>query len=115
MTCYQHSLIDMSGSLSNGKCISLDALLLDLFFVPHHNWQLKEVVSVSWKAPTTPCVKVNTNESVIGNHGACGGLFWDHLGTSLGAFTCNLGSCYVFNAEVHGFILAWRMLPRGGG
>jgi len=101
-----HCLIGTSGSLSSGKCIALDALLIDLFLVPHHNRQIREVVSVCKKAPTAFWVKVNTDGSVIGNHGAYGGFFLDHLGTFFGAFTCNLGSCSVFIVEVHGFILA---------
>jgi len=96
----------MSGSLSTGKCIASYAPLLDLFLVPHHHRRIREVVTVCWKAPTAPSVKVNTDGSVIGDHGACGGLFRDHLVTFLGAFTCNLGSCSVFTAEVHGFIQA---------
>jgi len=81
-------------------CTAVDAPLLDLFRVPHHHRLIKEVVSVGWKAPTAPWVKVNTDGSICDTHGACGGLFRDHLGTFLGAFTCNMGSCSVFKAEV---------------
>jgi len=35
-----------------------------------------------------------------------GGLYRDHLGTFLGDFACNLGSCSVFDAKVSAFILA---------
>ena len=59
-----------------------------------------------WKVPSSRWLKVNIDDSVIGNHGACGRLFRDHLGTFLGAFTCNLGTTFVFTAEVYGFILA---------
>jgi ribonuclease HI len=72
------------------------------------------VVSVSWKVPTAPWVKVNTDGFVIGNHGAGGGLFMDNLGTFHCAFTCNLGSCSVFTAEVHGFILALEYVAQRG-
>jgi len=91
-----HSLIGLSGGLSTGKCIVVDANLPYWFRVPHHRRLIKEVVSVCWKAPTAPWVKVNTDGSVIDKHGTCGGLFRDHLGTFLGAFTCNLGRCSVF-------------------
>lgn len=109
-----HSLIGMSGFLSTGKCIDSDAPLLDLFFVSHHNRQIREVVSVCWKAPSVPLLKVNTDGFVIGNHGACGGLFRDHLGTFLRAFTSNLGSCSIFTAEVHGFILDMEYAAHNG-
>jgi len=59
-------------------------------------------------------VKVNTDGSVVANHGACGGLFRDHLGTFLGAFTCNLGGCSVFEAEVSGYILALEYAAQHG-
>jgi len=109
-----NSLISLSGSLSSSKCIVLDAPLLDLFLVPHHHRRIKEVVAVCWKAPTTPWVKVNTYGSVYDNHSACGGLFRDHLGTFLGAFACNLGSCSVFSTEVYGFILALKFAVQRG-
>jgi len=76
-----HSLIGLSGGLSTGNCIAADAPILDLFRVPHHCRFIKEVVLVCWKASTAPWVKVNTDGSVVANHGACGGLFRDHLGT----------------------------------
>jgi len=63
---------------------------------------------VRWKALSAPWLNVNTDDSVIGNHDACGGLFRDHLGTFLGAFTCNLGSSSVFHTEAHSFILAMK-------
>lgn len=110
-----HSLIGMSGFLSTGKCIDSDAPLYDLFFVSHHNRQIREVVLVFWKAPSVPLLKVNTDGFVIGNHGACGGLFRDHLGTFLHAFTCNLGSCSIFTAEVHDFIRDMEYAAHNGG
>jgi ribonuclease HI len=61
-----------------------------------------------------PWVKVNTNESVCDTHGACGGLFRDHLGTFLGAFTCNMGSFSVFEVEVFGFIIALEFAAQHG-
>jgi len=109
-----HSLVGMSGNLSTGKCIGSDAPLLDSLLVTQHNHQIREVVSVGWKAPSAPWLKVNSNDSVIGNHGACGGLFRDHLGNFLGAFTCNLGISFVFTVEVHSFILAMEYAAQNG-
>jgi len=109
-----HSLVGMSGNLSTGKCIGSDAPLLDSLLVTQHNHQIREVVSVGWKAPSAPWLKVNSNDSVIGNHGACGGLFRDHLGNFLGAFTCNLGISFVFTVEVHSFILAMEYVAQNG-
>ncbi|KEH22494.1 hypothetical protein MTR_7g451490 [Medicago truncatula] len=80
--------------------------LLDSFSVSSHRRQIREVLSVKWKAPSAPWLKVNTNGYVIGINDACGSLFRDHLDSFLGAFTCNLGTCSVFTAEVHAFILA---------
>lgn len=75
---------------------------------------LKEIVTVCWKPPTAPWVKVNTDGSVSASNGACGGLFRNHLGTFLGAFTCNLGRCSVFEAEVFGYILAIEFAAHHG-
>ena len=49
-----------------------------------------------------------------GPYDACGGLFHDHLGTFLGAFTCNLGRCSVFDAEVSGYSLALEYAAQHG-
>jgi len=69
---------------------------------------------VKWKVPSAPWLKVNTDGSIIGNYGACGGLICDHLGSFLGAFTCNLRTCYVFTAEVHAFILPLEYAAQHG-
>jgi len=109
-----HSLIGMSGNLFVGKCVASDFPLLDSLSVSHHHHQIREVLSVKWKAPSTPWLKVNIYSSIIGNHGVCGGLFRDHLGTFLGAFACNVGICSVFTAEVHAFILAMEYVAHHG-
>jgi len=109
-----HSLIALSGEFSTSKCTAADAPLLDLFRVPHNRRLIKEVVFVCWKAPMAPCVKVNTNGSIRDTNGACGGLFRDHLGTLLGAFTCNMGSCSIFDAEVLGYIIALEFAAQHG-
>lgn len=100
-----HAFIGLSGAVSTGKCIAADAAILDAFRIPPHRRSMREIVSVCWKPPSAPWVKVNTDGSVLNNSGACGGLFRDHLGTFLGAFVGNLGRCSVFDTEVSGFIL----------
>jgi len=112
----EHSLISLSRKLSTGKCIASDAPMLDSLLVSHHHCHIRKVVSVCWKAPSALWIKVNIDGFVIGNHGACGGLFHDLLGTFLGAFTCNLGTSFVFTTEVHMVLFwLWSMFPRMGG
>lgn len=100
--------------MSNGKCIPSDGPLLDSFSVSAHNIRMSNIIPVIWKAPSSLWLKVNTDGSVIGNHAACGGFFRDHLGSLLGAFTCNLGNDSVFNSEVMGFILALEFAAQNG-
>jgi len=109
-----HSLIGMSGNLSVGKSVTSYSSLVDSFSVSYHHRQIREVLSVKWKTPSTPWLKVNTDGSVIGINDACGGLFRDHLGSFLGAFTCNLGTCSLFTAKVHAFILALEYAAHHG-
>ena len=109
-----HADISLSGNISGGKCIASDAKLLDAFSVSPHNRCVRDILLVSWKAPSAVWIKVNTDGSVIGTHAACGGLFRDHLGTLLGAFACNVGLSTVFNAEVHAFLLALEYAAQHG-
>jgi hypothetical protein len=44
-----HASISMSDNISGGKCIAVDAKLLDYFSVSLHNRQLRDVFLVSWK------------------------------------------------------------------
>ena len=101
-----HAAICFSGNISTSKCIASDANILDAFSVSSHNRRVRDILMVSWKAPTAPWIKVNTDGSLIGTHAACGGLFHDHLGSLLGAFSCNIGHYTVFYAEVYAFLLA---------
>ena len=98
--------ISFSGNISTGKCIASDGYILDAFSVSPHNRRVSDLILVHWKAPSAPWIKVNTDDSVIGPHAACGGLFSDHRGSLLGAFTCNIGLSTVFYVEVYGFLLA---------
>jgi len=51
---------------------------------------------------------------LISNHAACGGIFRDHLGTFLGAFSCNLGHATVFSSDVQGIIFALEFAAHHG-
>ncbi|XP_024634463.1 uncharacterized protein [Medicago truncatula] len=98
--------VSLSGNLSAGQCLLLDAPILDAFAVSPHHRRVMDIITVSWKAPSPPWKKVNTDGSVVNNRAACGGIFRDHLGTFLGAFSCNLGHASVFSSEVQGIIFA---------
>jgi len=97
----------MSGNISN-------LAFLDSFAVSPHCRRVEDKITVLWKAPTAPWLKVNTDGSVISRFAACGGLFRDHLGTFLGAFSCNVGLQFVYYAEVLGIILAIEFAARKG-
>jgi len=109
-----HSLIASSGNISKGKCLHSDFDFLDSFAVKHNCRNVKDIISVLWKAPSSPWLKVNTYGSVIGGQVACGGLFRDYLGTFRGAFYCNIGIQTVFYAEVLGIILAIEYAAQQG-
>jgi len=109
-----HAAISFSGNISTGNCIASDANILDAFSVSSHNRRVRDILMVSWKAPTAPWIKVNTDGSLIGTHAACGRLFLDHLGSLLGAFSCNIGHYMVFYAEVYAFLLALEYADQHG-
>jgi len=50
----------------------------------------------------------------VGDHAVNGGLFRDHLGTFLGAFTCNLDHSSIFNYEIMSFIYALEFAAHHG-
>ena len=109
-----HATISFSGNISTGKCIAYDANILDAFSVSPHNRRVSHILMVSWKAPSAPWIKVNTDGSLIGTHDACGGLFRDPLGSLLGAFACNIGHSTIFYAEVYAFLLALEYADQHG-
>jgi len=109
-----HAAISFSGNISTGKCIASDANILDAFSVSSHNLRVSDILMVSWKAPTAPWIKVNTDDSLIGTHAACGRLFRDHLGSHLGAFACNIGHSTVFYVDVYAFLLALEFADQHG-
>ncbi|XP_024640682.1 uncharacterized protein [Medicago truncatula] len=104
----------MSGNLSVGNSVVSDAAVLDTFAISPHNRRIRDLIWVTWKAPSAPWVKVNTNGSVVDSLGACGGLFRDHSGAFLGAYASNIGATSLFFAEVYGFILAIEYAASNG-
>lgn len=104
----------MSGNLSARCCVSSYSPFLDSFLVPTHHLRTNEITPVFRKPPTPPLLKVNTDDSIIGAHASCGGIFWDHLGTFLDAFTCNLCGCSIFNAKILGYIWALEYATQNG-
>jgi hypothetical protein len=66
--------VALSGNLSAGHCLLLDAPILDAFSIPPHHRRFKDIIPVFWKAPSHPWKKVNTDGSVVNNHAACGGI-----------------------------------------
>ena len=108
------AVVSLSGNMYVGHCLLSNIPLLDAFFVAPHHRRFKDIITVHWKAPTPPWMKVNTDGLVVGNHVACGGLFRDHLGTFLGAFTCNLGIASVFSSEIQGFIFTLEFAAQNG-
>jgi len=109
-----HAYISLSGNISGEKCIASDVKLLDAFSVSLHNRRIRDIMLVCWKAPSSPWLKVNTNGSVIGILTACGAWFCDYIGTFLCTFSCNIGISTIFNAEIHGLILALEYASRNG-
>lgn len=51
-----HSLVVLSGNASEGKCLPSDTHLLDSFTVNSHCRTVKDIISVLWKAPSSPWV-----------------------------------------------------------
>jgi len=92
--------ISMSGKLSIGKCVASDATILDTFSICPHNRRIRAIILVTWKPPSAPWLKVNTDGSVVGSLGACGGLFRDHSSAFLGAFASNIGTvlCFLYRS-----------------
>jgi len=94
------SYVAFSGNLSSGKClpIPIDSRLLNVFLVSPHHRNFVVVVTVTWKPPTLPYVKVNTDGSVIGDSAACGGIFHDCRGSFLDCFAYKLDAYTIFEA-----------------
>ena len=98
--------ITLSGLSSNGKSLMADVTFLNSFSITPNYRQRGQIISVIWKAPTHPWVKVNTDGSLLGGHASCGGIFRDHKGSFLSCFASNLGQLSFLEAEIHGFLLA---------
>lgn len=63
-------------------------------------------VEVRWEAPSPGWVSLNTDGASKSNGGVagCGGLCRDCTGTWLCGFSCNIGSCNAFLAEIWGVL-----------
>ncbi|AES79730.1 transmembrane protein, putative [Medicago truncatula] len=90
--------------MSQGHCLWSDKWLLDNFIVAPGYRRFKDIMEVTWKAPTAGWVKANIDGSVKAGLASCGGIFRDHRATFLGAFVCNLGDVSVFEAELTGIL-----------
>jgi len=101
-----HPSMAMSGNILTSNCLSSNDPILDSFSISAHHRQVKDIIPVVWKAPSSPWVKVNIDGFVVDNNAAYVGLFRDHLGTCLGAFYCILGTDSVFNSEILVYIFA---------
>ncbi|KAF2300611.1 hypothetical protein GH714_014489 [Hevea brasiliensis] len=68
---------------------------------------------ISWTPPGNAWVKVNSDDSVIRNSGAAGGLKQDSHGKWITGFVRNIGHCDVFAAELWGVLMgisfAWEL------
>lgn len=66
------------------------------------------ITQVNWIRPPSNWVKCNTDGASRGSPGAssCGGIFRDHLGTFLGAFSANIGVATSLYAEICAAIYA---------
>ncbi|MCI15353.1 RNA-directed DNA polymerase (Reverse transcriptase), partial [Trifolium medium] len=71
-------------------------------------------VSVSWKAPTAPWLKVNTDGSVRDSVAACGAIFRDYTGGFLGGFSCRLHVSSVLHTELLAIIIAIEQAHQRG-
>ena len=100
------SLIALSGSSSNGNCLSSDINILKNFLISPSHSKVKEIVTVIWKPPTINWVKANTDGSVVNSISSCGGVFRDFRGSFLGAFASNLGEVSIYEAEITGLMMA---------
>jgi len=100
------SLVALSGNMSYGHCLRSDKMLLDNFLVSPTYRRYKEIIAVTWKAPTIGWVKANTDGFVKYNLASCGGIFLDDRGTFLGAFASNLGDVSTSEAELIGILIA---------
>jgi len=102
------SYVALSGNLSSRKCfpIPIDSRLLNVFLVSPHHRNFVAIVTVTWKPPTLPYVKVNTYGSVIGDSAACGGIFRDCIDSFLGCFACKLYAQTIFETGLYDFVFA---------
>ncbi|CAJ2667148.1 unnamed protein product [Trifolium pratense] len=71
-------------------------------------------VLVSWKAPSAPWLKANTDGSVRNSVAACGAIFRDYTGGFLGGFSCRLHVSSVLHTEILPIIIAIEQAHQRG-
>ncbi|PNX85809.1 ribonuclease H [Trifolium pratense] len=71
-------------------------------------------VLVSWKSPSAPWLKENTDCSVRNSVAACGAIFRDYTGGFLGGFSCQLHVSSVLHTEILAIIIAIEQAHQRG-
>lgn len=107
-----YSLIALSGTNSNGNCLTSDLNVLKNFTIAPLHRHVKDIITVIWKPPTISWVKVNTDGSVINSISSCGGIFRDFIRSFMGAFFSNIGEISVYEEEITGLIMAMEFAAR---
>ncbi|WJX41072.1 hypothetical protein P8452_28481 [Trifolium repens] len=115
---YLKSLIYQAASHSKGHMFSSiqEFSVIKYFGANCHPPPPPSIKQVNWIRPPFNWVKCNTDGASRGSPGAssCGGIFRDHLGTFLGAFSANIGVATSLYAEICAAIYAIEFaLARG--
>ncbi|XP_045799496.1 uncharacterized protein LOC123893739 [Trifolium pratense] len=107
---YVKSLIHQAAHYSKGHMYSSikEFSILKHFGVDCHPPPPPSIKQVNWIMPPSFWVKCNTDGASRGSPGisSCGGIFRDHLGTFLGAFSANIGVATSLYAEICAAIYA---------
>ncbi|XP_045802493.1 uncharacterized protein LOC123896099 [Trifolium pratense] len=107
---YVKSLIHQTAHYSKGHMYSSikEFSILKHFGVDCHPPPPPSNKQVNWIMPPSFWVKCNTDGASRGSPGisSCGGIFRDHLGTFLGAFSANIGVATSLYAEICAAIYA---------
>jgi hypothetical protein len=72
------------------------------------------LVPVTWKAPTAPCLKVNTDGSVRDGLAACGAIFQDYTGSFLRGFSCRLSIPSALHSKLLAIIFVIEQVHQRG-
>jgi len=100
----------ISGNLTSKTTTNLitDFVLLKAFNVKCLISRAPIIIEVLWHPPIHSWIKCNTDGVSLGSYGlaACGGIFRNWKGDSLGCFAYNIGVANAVYAEILGVILA---------